>query len=122
MMILKNEFFNHPLISFPSVYLFYYHYPMERLEKQLPKAFDIDVFKSIDFSFKVNLSKDEKNYFIHKYSIFECSYGRFSRSFSITENANINDIQAKMKNGTLEVILSKINSPKPETKHTIQIQ
>jgi len=181
----ENEFFNHPLIPFPSVYPYYHRHPMERLEKQLSKAFNKDVFKSIDFSPKVNLSEDEKNYYIHaelpgmtkdqvkmelsdddrtltisgeretvidnsnsneeakdnqnkdkkeeikkenknsnnkKYSRIECSYGRFERSFSIPENTNVNDIQAKMENGILEVILPKVEAPKPEPKRIIQIQ
>ncbi|OUM56972.1 hypothetical protein PIROE2DRAFT_25782, partial [Piromyces sp. E2] len=107
---------------------------------------------------KINLSEDEKNYYIHadlpglnkeqvkmelsdndhknknkkenkeekknnkKYSRIECSYGRFERSFSIPENADVNSIQAKLENGVLEVTLPKIESPKVESKHTIQIQ
>jgi len=60
----EDEFFNHPLISFPSIYPYYYH-PIKHLEKQISKAFDKDVFKSVDFSPKINLSEDEKNYYIH---------------------------------------------------------
>jgi len=183
----ENEFFNHPLIPFPSTYP-YFHHPMERLEKQLSKAFDHDVFKSVDFSPKVNLGEDENNYYIHadlpglskdqvkmelsednrmltisgeretiikdpnndneedkdeqkkdkkddekkenkkdnndtkKYSRIECSYGKFSRSFTLPENANIDNIQAKMENGTLEVILPKIEPSKQKQRKTIQIQ
>jgi len=179
----EDEFFNHPLIS--SVYPYYYRRPFENLEKQVSKAFDKDVFKTVDFSPKINLSEDEKNYYIHadlpglnkdqvkmeltdddrvltisgeretvidnsnsndekekaqetkegekehkkenkkenkKYSRIECSYGRFERSFSIPENTDLNAIQAKMENGVLEVTLPKIAAPKPEPKHTIQIQ
>ena len=186
---LEDEFFNHPLISFPSIYPYYYNHPIENLEKQISKAFDKDVFKAVDFSPKINLSEDEKNYYIHadlpglnkdqvkmelsdddhvltisgeretiidnsndekesqkesqkedkkenekenkketknkynkKYSRIECSYGRFERSFSIPENADVNTIQAKLENGVLEVTLPKIAAPKPEPKHTIQIQ
>ncbi|OUM56454.1 hypothetical protein PIROE2DRAFT_18942 [Piromyces sp. E2] len=181
----EDEFFNHPLISFPSIYPYYYHHPIDNLEKQISKAFDKDVFKAADFSPKINLSEDEKNYYIHadlpglnkdqvkmelsdndrvltisgeretiidnsndekegqdekedknenkkenkeekknnkKYSRIECSYGRFERSFSIPENTNVNSIQAKLENGVLEVTLPKIESPKSEPKHTIQIQ
>jgi HSP20 family protein len=60
----EDEFFNHPLISFPSVYPYYYHRPIENLEKQISQAFDKDVFKSVDFSPKINLGEDEKNYYI----------------------------------------------------------
>jgi len=59
----ENEIFNHPLVS--SIYPYYYHYPFKNLEKQMSKAFDKDVFKSVDFSPKINLSEDEKNYYIH---------------------------------------------------------
>ncbi len=182
----EDEFFNHPLISFPSIYPYYYNHPIENLEKQISKAFDKDVFKAVDFSPKINLSEDEKNYYIHadlpglnkdqvkmelsdddhvltisgeretiidnsnnkkenqkenpkenekeskketknknnnkKYSRIECSYGRFERSFSIPENTDVNTIQAKMENGVLEVTLPKIAAPKPNPKHTIQIQ
>jgi len=181
---LEDEFFNHPLISFPSIYPYYYRHPIENLEKHISKAFDKDVFKAVDFSPKINLSEDEKNYYIHadlpglnkdqvkmelsdddriltisgeretvidnsndnsndekdekkakkegkkenknknnkKYSKIECSYGRFERSFSIPENADVKTIQAKLENGVLEVTLPKIAAPKPEPKHTIQIQ
>jgi len=176
---LEDEFFNHPLITFPSIYPYYYnHHPIENLEKQITKA-----FKDVDFSPKINLSEDEKNFYIHadlpglnkdqvkmelsdddhvltisgeretvidnsndekegqkenekenkkehkketknnkKYSRIECSYGKFERSFSIPENVDVNTIQAKMENGVLEVTLPKIATPKPEPKHTIQIQ
>ncbi|ORX79999.1 HSP20-like chaperone [Anaeromyces robustus] len=186
---LENEFFNYPLISFPSVYPYYYSHPMESLEKQISKAFNNDIFKSVDFNPKINLSEDEKNYYIHvdlpgmnkdqvkmelsdddriltisgeretiidnsnkdanankeaskeetnkneetkkevkkennkKYSRIECSYGKFSRSFTLPENANLENIQAKMDNGVLEVTINKKEeTPKPEPKHSIQIQ
>jgi len=218
---IENGFFNHPLISFPSLYPYYYN-PAASLERQISKAFDKDLFKSVDFSPKINLSEDEKNYYIHadlpgmtkdqvkmefsdddrvltisgeretiidnsnddktentetesddktkanvnkeaqeankteeskteeskteesktekteenkkenknsnkqenhkKFTRIECSYGKFSRSFSIPENADINNIQAKMDNGVLKVTISKIEPSKHESKHTIQIQ
>ncbi|ORY23291.1 HSP20-like chaperone [Neocallimastix californiae] len=64
-------------------------------------------------------NKEENN---KKYSRIECSYGKFSRSFSIPENADINNIQAKMENGVLEVTLKKMEAQKNEHKHSIQIQ
>ncbi|ORX79998.1 HSP20-like chaperone, partial [Anaeromyces robustus] len=113
-----------------------------------------DIFKSVDFNPKINLSEDEKNYYIHadlpgmnkdqvkmelsdddrvltisetkkepkkennkKYSRIECSYGKFSRSFTLPENANLENIQAKMDNGVLEVTINKKEeTPKPEPK------
>ena len=164
------------------------------LEKQLSKFFNNeDNFKLVDFAPKINLSEDEKNYYIHadlpglnkdqvkmelnedriltisgerkytydngnettekgkeeenemetepteqteatqkenvnktekdnrEYSIKECSYGSFSRSFTIPEDANIENVQAKMENGVLEVVFNKIEPPKPQNR-TIQIQ
>jgi len=203
---LENEFFNHPLITFPSLYPYPYlsYNPVKNLENQISKTFNSDVFKAVDFSPKINLSEDENNYYIHadlpgmnkdqvkmelsdddrvltisgeretiiddsdknskkdsnkesnkdstkdknatkdanenketikeeqketnkeennkKYSRIECSYGKFSRSFSIPENVDINNIQAKMENGVLEVTLKKMEPQKNEHKHSIQIQ
>ncbi|ORY74013.1 HSP20-like chaperone [Neocallimastix californiae] len=161
-----NEFFNHPLITFPTLYPYPYlsYNPVKSLENQISKTFNSDVFKSVDFSPKINLSEDENNYYIHadlpgmkkdqvkmelsdedrvltiseskkeeqkdtkkeennkKYSKIECSYGKFSRSFSIPENADINNIQAKMENGVLEVTLKKMEPQKNEHKYSIEIQ
>ncbi|KAL6618375.1 HSP20-like chaperone [Neocallimastix sp. 'constans'] len=211
----ENEFLNHPLITFPSLYPYPYlsYNPVKNLENQISKTFNSNVLKSIDFSPKINLSEDENNYYIHadlpgmnkdqvkmelsdddriltisgeretiinnseknskndsnkdinkdsikdenakkdtnenketikeeqketknnnkkennkkeenntKYSRIECSYGKFSRSFIIPENADINNIQAKMENGVLEVTLKKMEPQKNEHKHSIQIQ
>jgi len=63
--------------------------------------------------------KNEKE--TRQYRIKECSYGTFSRSFQIPEDANIENIQAKMENGVLEVIINKIETPKNQNR-TIQIQ
>jgi len=193
-----NEFFNHPLITFPTLYPYPYlsYNPVKSFENSISKTFNSDVFKSVDFSPKINLSEDENNYYIHadlpgmkkdqvkmelsdedrvltisgeretiiddsdkaskkdstkeennkenanenketkkeeqnetkneennkKYSRIECSYGKFSRSFSIPENADINNIQAKMENGVLEVTLKKMEPQMNEHKHSIQIQ
>ncbi|ORY74014.1 HSP20-like chaperone [Neocallimastix californiae] len=193
-----NEFFNHPSITFPTLYPYPYlsYNQVKSLENQISKTFNSDVFKSVDFSPKINLSEDENNYYIHadlpgmkkdqvkmelsdedrvltisgeretiiddsdkaskkdsikeknnkenaktnkeskkeeqkdtkkeennkKYSRIECSYGKFSRSFSIPENADINNIQAKMENGVLEVTLKKMEPQKNEHKHSIEIQ
>ncbi|OUM59367.1 hypothetical protein PIROE2DRAFT_47158 [Piromyces sp. E2] len=109
------------------------------------------------FSPSINLSEDEKNYYIHadlpgmnkdqvkmeitddrtftisgqeenkkeskekKFHMVECSYGKFSRSFSIPEDVNLEDIQAKMENGVLEVTFKKME-PLKNQKRTIQIQ
>ncbi|OUM64088.1 hypothetical protein PIROE2DRAFT_9253 [Piromyces sp. E2] len=194
-----NELFNHPLISFNSLYPYYFNHT-GILEKQISKEFEKEkeLFKTIDFTPKINLSEDAKNYYIHadvpglnkdqikmelsednhfitisgerktiinhsedkenentnenknetestetnetkdetkkeskkefkkenntKYSRIECNYGKFSRTFSIPENADVNTIQAKLDNGVLEVTIAKIEPPKQEPKRSIQIQ
>ena len=68
---------------------------------------------------KENVNKTEKDN--REYSIKECSYGSFSRSFTIPEDADIENVQAKMENGVLEVVFNKIEPPKPQNR-TIQIQ
>jgi len=65
---------------------------------------------------EMETEKDDK-----VFSVQECSYGSFSRSFSIPEDADIENIQAKMENGVLEVIFKKIEPPKPQNR-SIQIQ
>ena len=60
---LENDLFeNHPLITFNSLYP-YPHFssnPIQSLENKVSK-----VFKSVDFNPKINLSEDEKHYYIH---------------------------------------------------------
>jgi len=56
-----------------------------------------------------------------KFHKIECSYGKFERSFSIPEDADLDNIQAKMENGVLEVTFKKMEPPKSQ-KRTIQIQ
>jgi len=68
---------------------------------------------------KENVNKTEKDN--REYSIKECSYGSFSRSFTIPEDADIENVQAKMENGVLEVVFNKVEPPKPQNR-TIQIQ
>ncbi|KAG4103399.1 HSP20-like chaperone [Neocallimastix lanati (nom. inval.)] len=59
----ENDFFeNHPLITINSLYP-YPHFssnPIQSLENKVSK-----VFKSVDFNPKINLSEDEKHYYIH---------------------------------------------------------
>ena len=50
-----------------------------------------------------------------KHSI-ESFYGCFSRSFSLPENVNENDIKAEQKNGVLSLHLKKSNEKKTSTK------
>lgn len=53
--------------------------------------------------------KDEK---VHRVESF---YGRFSRSFRLPEDADINAIQAESRNGVLKVKVPKTPAPKPRT-------
>ncbi|ORY14725.1 HSP20-like chaperone, partial [Neocallimastix californiae] len=54
-----------------------------------------------------------------KYSKIECHYGKFSRSFTLPENADINKIQARLENGVLEVHLPKLEPTKKEQRKSI---
>ena len=65
--------------------------------------------------------QDNKNKKNKKFHMMECSYGKFERSFSIPEDADLNNIQAKMENGVLEVLFKKMETPKSQ-KRIIQIQ
>ncbi|OUM58646.1 hypothetical protein PIROE2DRAFT_16026 [Piromyces sp. E2] len=56
------------------------------------------------------------------YSVMECSYGTFSRSFVIPEDANLDNIQAKMENGVLEVTINKVKKESKNKNRSIQIQ
>lgn len=53
--------------------------------------------------------KDEK---VHRVESF---YGRFSRSFRLPEDADINAIQAESRHGVLKVRVPKTPAPKPKT-------
>ncbi|ORY14728.1 HSP20-like chaperone, partial [Neocallimastix californiae] len=54
-----------------------------------------------------------------KYSKIECRYGKFSRSFTLPENADINKIQGRLDNGVLEVHFPKLEPIKKEQRKTI---
>jgi len=71
---------------------------------------------------KDNVKNDETEKNNGKYfSIKECNYGSFSRSFRLPEDTDIENIQAKMENGVLEIIINKMEPPKSQNR-TIQIQ
>jgi len=55
-----------------------------------------------------------------KFSLEECLYGKFEKIVSIPETGNLDTIQAKLENGTLNITVEKI-APKKQTR-TIQIQ
>lgn len=50
-----------------------------------------------------------------KYHRVENLYGKFSRSFTLPENVDGNNITAEFKNGILNVVLPKAEVPAPKT-------
>jgi len=57
-----------------------------------------------------------------KFSLMECSYGKFKRSFVLPEDVDLEHIQAKMENGVLAVTFQKkASSVKKDKIRTIQI-
>ncbi|OUM67329.1 hypothetical protein PIROE2DRAFT_40167 [Piromyces sp. E2] len=56
-----------------------------------------------------------------KFSLMECHYGKFKRSFTLPEDVDVNHINAKMMNGVLEVTFRKIAPTKKDQTRTIQI-
>jgi HSP20 family protein len=46
----------------------------------------------------------------------ESEYGKFERSFSLPENIDVENIQAKTNDGVLEVIIPKLKVPENEPK------
>ena len=44
----------------------------------------------------------------------ERNFGSFTRSFSLPENVDVENISAKFENGVLELSLKKIEPPKPK--------
>jgi len=63
----NNESFNLHLISFLSLYPYQYLFynPVKFLENQISKAFNSDVFKSVNFCLKINFNENKNNYFNH---------------------------------------------------------
>jgi HSP20 family protein len=55
--------------------------------------------------------KDVKEENVHR---IERAYGKFSRSFSLPSNVDAEKVDAKMKNGVLEIRLPKCESAKPK--------
>ncbi len=55
--------------------------------------------------------KDVKEENVHR---IERSYGRFTRSFSLSPNIDTEHVDATMKNGVLEIRLPKVESAKPK--------
>jgi HSP20 family protein len=50
------------------------------------------------------------------YYKMESSYGKFQRSFTLPENTDIENIEANLQDGVLEVVIPKMEKSKKETK------
>jgi len=58
-----------------------------------------------------------------KFSLMECHYGKFKRSFTLPKNVDLDHITAKMENGELDVNFNKLEFDGNKHQHrTIQIQ
>ena len=66
---------------------------------------------------KTNDEVKEKNY----YKI-ESSFGSFSRSFSLPEEADVENIHAESKDGVLEVVVPKLESAKVDKVKKVEIK
>ena len=73
-----------------------------------------DNFLTISGERKLNREKNEKNLFS-----VETQYGAFSRSFSLPENVDASNINAKYENGILEIVVPK--DEKKAQKATIKV-
>ncbi len=60
--------------------------------------------------------KEEKEEKDKKYYVCERSYGAFSRSFTLGDDVNKDNIDASYENGDLKIKLAKVESVKPEVK------
>jgi HSP20 family protein len=58
--------------------------------------------------------KDEKKENGKNYHCLERYYGKFERSFRLSENVNTEQIDANFKNGVLRIALPKIEKAKPK--------
>lgn len=72
---------------------------------------------------KEEMRVEKKTPDTEKYSLVECSYGKFKRQFILPEDVDLDHIQAKMENGVLAVTFQKkVTSTQKEQTRTIQIQ
>jgi HSP20 family protein len=96
--------------------------------KENEKNYEIEVaapgMKKEDFNIAVDNgiltisaeSKDEKEQKEDNYTRREFSYSSFSRSFSLPQNVDEDNIKAKYENGVLYLTVSKIEEAKPHKK------
>ncbi|GAM19106.1 hypothetical protein SAMD00019534_022810 [Acytostelium subglobosum LB1] len=65
---------------------------------------------------RVQESKEENE----KFHRIERSYGKFQRTFTVPENCNTKDIQAKFENGVLDICIPKCESKQKPQKIMIK--
>lgn len=70
---------------------------------------------------KIETTKEKNENKKEKFSLMECSYGKFKRSFTLPEDVNLDHIDAKMMNGVLKVTFKKITPTKKDQTRTIEI-
>jgi len=56
------------------------------------------------------------------YYKIESSFGKFSRSFSLPENVDVENIHAESQNGVLEVLIPKLETAKTDKVKKIEIK
>ncbi|KAA0256904.1 Hsp20/alpha crystallin family protein [Deferribacter autotrophicus] len=54
------------------------------------------------------------------YYRLERPYGKFSRSFQLPENIDVNKVKANLKDGILKIILEKIEKSKPKVIEVVK--
>jgi len=87
-----------------------------RVHAELPGVSKDDVTVELDHGLltirgEKKSQRDEKN---EKGRRLECSYGAFSRSFSLPQDADADRISAKFKDGVLDVAIKRTPASKPK--------
>ena len=93
------------------------------IKAELPEVEREDVHVSVDgrtvtISGERKMDKEEKDAKQHRIESF---YGKFSRSFTLPDNADADKITAKSKNGVLKVRIPKTKDA-PDSKVEVKIQ
>ena len=81
--------------------------------------FKIELNEDI-LTISTDISKEEKESSI-KFTIQEFSYNKFSRSFNIPEDLDVDNISAKYENGLLNIFIPKMEIVEEDKKRTINI-
>ncbi len=122
-----SDFFNDPFFSMPNRDISGRMWPdMDIIESDDRYFIRADVpgveIKDIDISVSGEVltisgqKKEEMNVKEGSYRHLERSYGSFSRSFTLPENVDRENIEASCRNGVLELTLKKAGEPRPSAK------